>query len=361
MTLFAILLPFYLLINLFANPTSCTINDNAKTNPRSFLLEKLAGEWLTHCIYTATELNIASYLNCGPKTISELAIQTDTQADLLYRLMNYLASNGIFYEHEGKVFSNNEVSSLLAQEHPQSLYSPALFYKEVLSPNWPDLIKTLNSGKPAFEIHNGMPVFQYFKDNSKAAALFNAAMKSKSKAVIDSLLKVYDFSNYKNFYDIGAGNGYFTYAILNQYPQLSATVFELPAVVQTAKSQMPSAFDTRCTFVSGDFFNEIPTNGDLYFLKSIIHDWSDNDVLKILENCHKAMTNNSRLLIVEPIQLPANTPDYAKAMDMLMMVITGGRERSLDEMKDLFKRGGFELLKIYPTDTEFSVLEFAKE
>lgn len=346
------------LIKIFADQATCITHSTS--NPRNFLLEKLAGEWLTQCIYSATELDIAAHLMNGPKSIDELATKSNTQPDLLYRLMNFLASNGIFHELEGKTFANNEVSLLLSTTHPQSLYDITLFFKEIISPNWSHLTNTLISGIPSFELHNQKPVFQYFKENPSAASQFNAAMKSKSNAVIASLLKIYDFSNFSKLYDIGGGQGHFAYAILNHYPQLSATIFELPEVIESAKTKIPSPLESRCSFVSGNFFNEIPSMGDIYFLKSIIHDWSDSEALKILKNCHKAMPNHARLLIIEPILLGPNTPDYAKSMDLLMMTITGGRERSLEEMQNLLNLAGFTLINILPTDTEFSILEFSK-
>lgn len=335
-------------------------NTNTHSNPRKILLEKLAGEWLTHCIYSATELNIASLLESGPKSIDELATLTNTQSHLLYRLMNTLASNGIFHELQNKTFENNSISTLFSPNHPHSLYDIIIFYKDIISPNWSDLTKTLQSNTPAFEIHNDMPVFKYFKQNPQAASRFNAAMKSKSNSVIDSLLNSYDFSPYNTFYDIGSGKGHFAFAILNGYPNLSATLFDLPEVIESAKTTIPANLHPRCSHISGDFFSEIPKNGDVYFLKSIIHDWPDTDALKILKNCHQAMSNHSRLLILEPILLPPNTPDYAKSLDILMMAITGGRERSLEEMTNLLSQAGFKLINTFPTDTEFSILEFIK-
>lgn len=351
----------YLLLHCFLTASyqaTCTLD--LKPNPRALLLEKLAGEWLTHSIYSATELNIPFLLDSGPKSITELAALTNSQPDLLYRFMNYLASNGIFTELEEKTFSNNEISSLLSPNHPHSLYEITLFFKEIISPNWPDLTKTLQSHTTAFELHHGTPVFKYFKENPQAASRFNAAMKSKSNALIQSLLNIYNFSICSTFYDIGAGNGHFSYAILDHYPQLSATIFELPEVTESAKTKMPPHLESRCSFISGDFFNHVPSNGDLYFLKSIIHDWPDSDALKILKNCHKSMPNHAKLLIIEPILLAPNIPDYAKSMDLLMMSITGGRERSLQEMQNLLQLAGFKLLNTYPTDTEFSILEFSK-
>lgn len=339
---------------------TCTLEKQSPT-ARNILLERLSGEWLTHCIYTAAELNISGHLQVGPKSIEDLAIQTKTNSDLLYRFMSTLASQGIFHELDEKFFSNNEVSILLSPDHPQSLYEITLFYKEVISPNWAHLTKTLQSGMTSFEIQHGMPVFKYFKETPVVARRFNAAMASKSNFVIENILNIYNFTDFSHFYDIGSGNGHFAYAALNAYPYLSATLFDLPEVIESAKIKMPSNLRDRCIFVSGDFFSEIPKNGDIYFLKSIIHDWPDFEAKKILKNCHQAMSSNSRLLIVEPAFLPPNAPDYAKSLDLLMMTITGGKERSLNEMQKLLTETGFELINIFSTDTEFSILEFIKK
>lgn len=357
----SVLLALTLLLTLFSSIHANDLQSTNSESARKAILTKLAAEWVTHCIFTATDLNIPKHLDNGPKSIDELADLTNTRADLLYRTLDTLASNGIFTETNGKIFANNEISALLSPDHPHSLYETTLFYKEVISDNWRELSTTLVTGTPSFELVYGMPVFSYFKENPKAATRFNAAMKDKSKAVIDSVLKTYDFTNVHKLYDIGGGKGHFTYAVQAQYPKMTATIFELPAVITAAKATMPKTLDDRTVFVEGDFFDHVPSGADVYLLKSIIHDWEDHEAKEILDNCHAAMSNNGKLLLIELVLLPANTQDYAKSMDMLMMTVTGGRERTLEELKELLDSSGFEITQVIATDTEFSVIEARKK
>jgi len=339
----------------------CYGGDKAmEASGRQVLLEKIAGEWVTHCIYAATELGVAEQLEGGPLSIDALAKKTGTKTDLLYRLMGTLASNGIFEEREGKVFANNEASALLSPNHARSLYDITLFYKEVISSNWSELGNTLKTGTPAFELKQGMPVFAYFKENAAAGKRFNAGMRDKSASVIDSVLTSYDMGSVKELYDIGGGKGHFAFAALKKYPGLKATIFEVPKVVEAACAGVPEGLSKRVSFAEGDFFKEIPQGGDVYLLKSVIHDWNSDAAQKILKNCHDAMGSDARLLLVEMVLGPRNTEDYAKSMDMLMMTITGGRERTLGDFRELLATAGFALTEVYPTDTEFSVIEARK-
>jgi len=325
---------------------------------REKLLSLVAGEWITRSIYTAAELDIAGYLMEGPKNVRELAKATETNEEHLYRLLRLLASQGIFQEGENRIFTNTKASEFLAKDHQLSLRSLVLFYKEEMSQSWSQLSDCIKEGKPAFDLKVGKSAFNYFRENPKAAAHFNAAMKEKSKTVIASCIKSYDFSKFESVYDIGGGTGHFLTALLKTYPNMYGTLYELPEVISAAKTSIVN-FE-RCTLLSGDFFQKIPEDGDAYLLKSVLHDWTDKAAVKILKKCHEAMKDEARLLIVEPFMNSANQKDAAKIMDVYLMVTTGGRERTLQDFRNLLEQAGFSIVSTTPTDTEFYIMEACK-
>lgn len=328
---------------------------------RQKLLSLLAGEWVSRGIYVATKLEIADHLQAGPKSTEELANLSHSNPDSLYRLLQTLSSFGIFEEISPDFFSNTESSRLLIKTSPDTLHALSLFYGEDISKSWSELFYSIQTGIPAFEVSFGQPVFSYFKDNPARAVLFQEAMKEKSKAVIKSALSNYDFGQFNTICDVGGGYGQFIQSILQKHPNLSGMVFELAEVIEKIKQQNPQFESSRCQLVSGDFFTSIPDGKDAYLLKSVIHDWDDAKAKKILKNCHQAMRSDSRLLLVEVVLQPGDKQSYANCMDFLMLAITGGKERSLSSMTHLLEDSGFSIEHIYPTATEFSILEVKKK
>jgi len=327
---------------------------------REKLLTLFAGEWVSRGIYVATKLEIAEHLQEGPTSIQELASLSQSNPDSLYRLMQMLAGFGIYEEGPQNVFSNTETSRLLIKTSPDTLHALSLFYGEDIHKSWSELFSSIQTGTPAFEHSFKQPVFSFFKDNPKRAALFQEAMKEKSKAVIQSALSNYDFGQYSSICDVGGGYGQFIQALLQKHPNLSGTVFELPEVIEKIKEQNLIFENSRCQLMAGDFFVSIPRGKEAYLLKSVIHDWEDTKAEQILKNCHRAMDSNSRLLIVEVVLQPGEKHAYANCMDFLMLAITGGKERSLSSMTQLLEKTGFVIEHIYPTATEFSLLEIKK-
>jgi SAM-dependent methyltransferase len=270
-----------------------------------------------------------------------------------------LAGFHVFDEISPRIFANTGMSALLAKSHTDTLHALSLFYGEEIHRSWDALLPSVQTGTPAFQLTFQQPVFSYFKEHPKQAALFQAAMKEKSQAVIQSALASYDFTPFRSVYDIGGGYGQFMQALLRHYPHLSGVLFELPEVVAAIQQKAPS-LGARCALAAGDFFLSVPQGGDVYLLKSVLHDWDDAQCGQILANCHRAMSSDSRLLIIEVVLQPKSLSVYANCMDVLMLAITGGKERSLAAFQHLLEQGGFVLERIYPTATEFSILEARK-
>lgn len=333
--------------------------DGANDNARKELLMFFAGEWVSRGIYTATKLEIADLLST-PKSVEELSTLTGTNPDALYRLLHMLSGFHIFEEISEGVFANTEMSRLLAKSNPDSLHALSLFYGEEIHESFDGLFSSVQKGVPAFEIAFQRPVFVYFKENPGRAILFQEAMKEKTLAVAKSSISSFDFKPYKSVFDIGGGYGQFMTVMLKAHPHLSGLVFEIPDVVEKAEKN-PSIDKERLAFVSGDFFKSVPKGGDLYILKSVLHDWDDSRAREILEKCHQAMEDNSRLLVIEVVLQPGSLSQYANCMDLLMLSVTGGKERSLNQFSKLFDKSGFKIEKIYPTETEFSIIELSKK
>lgn len=336
------------------------VEQTPQDSARQKLLSLCAGEWISRGVYVATKLEIADHLESGPKSVEELAHLTQSNSESLKRLLQMLVSFGVFEEVSSHVFSNTDVSRLLIKSSADSLRNLSIFYGEDINKSWSEILPSIQTGITAFEASFNQPVFAYFKNNPERASLFQAAMKEKSRAVIKSALSNYNFGQFNTICDIGAGYGQFVQALLQKYQNVSGMIFEIPEVIETIKTQNSHLQSDRCQLVAGDFFSEIPEGKDAYILKSVIHDWDDAKAELILRNCYRAMRPDSRLLIVEVVLQSGDNQSYANCMDFLMLAITGGKERHLSAMSQLLENCGLMIEKIYPTSTEFSILEVKK-
>ena len=320
--------------------------------PREELLNLLGGEWVSQGIYAAARLDIATHLQKGPKSASELASLAQVDEKALYRVLSMLASRGVFEERENRVFANTSVSERLASKHPETLKSLALFYGEEIRLSFQELLSSVKTGRPAFNEVFQEPVFEYFKTHPERAALFQSAMAEKTKAVTQSVIEKIRFEG--TLCDVGGGKGHLLHEILKANTALQGIHFDLPEVVASLP-EPPS----RVKLEGGSFFDSIP-KADSYLLKSILHDWQDKEALEILKTFHKSMPDHGRIYVIELV-MQSVTGDYAKLVDVLMLVVTGGCERTLTEYQELFEKSGFELKRVFNTGTEFRILEVGKK
>ena len=346
----------YLLLFLFMTTTTFAA---PKHNERESLLSIVSGEWIAQGLFTATKLDIASHLMAGEKSVSNLAKITGSNEENLYRLMRLLASKGVFHEGKDRCFSNSAASELLSRQHPRSLRSLILFYSDEMSDAIRYAFDTVKEGKPGFELAYGQPVIAFFKDHPQSLELFNRAMREKSELVTTSCLQAFHFGKFKSIYDIGGGTGHFLSAILKSNERLRGLLFDTPEVIASGKANL-EVFGKRCATIAGDFFKEVPVDGEAYLLKSVIHDWNDAKSVQILKKCRAAMKRSSKLLIIEPLITGANQPEYAKSMDLLMMTVTGGKERTEEDMQNLLQEAGFKIESITPTETEFVIIQASR-
>ncbi len=224
--------------------------------------------------------------------------------------------------------------------------------------SWGDLGETVRTGLPAFERTHGSPLFDYLPTHPDAAAIFNAAMTSLSSTELPRILDAYDFSRFERLVDVGGGHGALLHAILLANPRLSAVLADQPSVVTGATALRNAAFADRCEIVGIDFFLAVPVGADGYVAKSVIHDWNDQDALKILRNCRAAIKANGKLLLIERILKPANLPDLARFRDLQMLVFVGGGcERTEAEFRALLREARFAVTRVIPTAAELSIIE----
>lgn len=333
------------------------LGDDGIDASREKLLTILSGDWVARSVYVAAKLEIADHLLAGPMRLEELGQAVGADPESLRRLIHLLQSHGIFEVLEGGEVQNTFASATLAKSHPDSLYHITLFYGEEVHSAWKELFLAVKSGKTAFYIKYQEPVFSYFKNHKERALLFQAAMREKTKGVAASALEAFDFGAYRKVIDIGGGEGQFIEAVMRAYPEVHGTLFELPEVIQRVKESKTLTFP----LIEGDFFSSVPKGADLYILKSILHDWDDRRCIEILNHCSDAISDDARLLVIENVLLPKDGSLYANAMDLLMLTMTGGKERSLESFKEMFDQCNFEIVQIYPTSTEFSLLELKKK
>jgi SAM-dependent methyltransferase len=210
-----------------------------------------------------------------------------------------------------------------------------------------ELEETIRSGRTAFDRIYRAQFFCYLAEHPDDAAVFNAAMSSLP-AYIAAIVDAYDFSGFHRIVDVGGGHGAKLAAILSANPNVGGVLYDLPAVVAGASALRSGPMVDRCEIIGGDFFEEVPADADAYLLSGIIHDWNDEDAVKILKNCRRAIRADGRLLLIETVLTPSSDPARA-LMDVLMMVLTGGRERTEAEFRSLLREAGFSLTQVIST------------
>ena len=321
----------------------------------------ITGYWISQSIYAAAKFGIADHLKDGPRSVEELAEATSTSADALYRLLRALASAGIFAEGESRQFSLTPLAEPLQSDVPGSKRAMALMSGDEQFRSWAEIEYSIQTGRIAFEKVFGKPIFDYLGDNPDKARIFDAAMVGIHGRESNAVLDAYDLSDVRVVADIGGGNGSQITLVLEKHANLKGILFDLPHVANRAKERLETAgLLDRCEVVGGNFFESVPGGADAYMMRHIIHDWDDDKSLTILRNCHTAMSPESKLLIVESVIPPGNEPFGGKLLDLVMLLIPGGRERTEDEYRTLLDQAGFELSRIVPTSTEISVIEARK-
>ena len=270
-----------------------------------------------------------------------------------------LGSLGIFTEGENKTFSITPLSETLITDAPGSLRPGAIAeLGEIHYDAWGNILHSVKTGGIAFDDHFGMDIWQYFQKDPATAANFNRYMASSSEPLNQAISTGYDFSKFKTIVDIGGGLGGMISAILANNPHLKGIVFDAPSVVENSNGFLAErGLAARCETIGGDFFESVPEGGDVYTMRWILHDWEDEKALTILNNIRKVLPENGKLLLAEAVVPGRTEPHFSKFFDLIMLVMTGGRERTEKEWTDLLSKAGYRVERIIPTDSFLSLIE----
>jgi hypothetical protein len=323
------------------------------------LIQMATASWIAPLLYAAAKLGIADRLADGARSAAELAPATDTDAPTLHRLLRTLAGLGILTERGEQRFALTPLGAALRTGAPGSARAAVLSYcSPALWRSWEEIVYSLQTGQTGFEKANGMPLFDYLAQHPEEASHFSAAMVGFHGAEPPTVARAYDFSRFGTVVDVGGATGNMLAAILSQHPEPQGVLFDRPHVVRDAPALLAArGVSARVRIEPGDFFERVPGGGDVYLLSHIIHDWNEEQCLTILGHCRRAMTPDARLLIVETVLPPGDTPHQGKIQDMVMLVIPGGRERTEAEYADLLGKARFRLARIVPTESVVSIVE----
>ena len=327
--------------------------------PDAVLMQMLFGAQMQRGVCLTVRLGIPDLLAEQTQTAEELAAKTGTHAPSLYRLLRTLASIGVFAENAEKKFELTPISALLRDGAPNSMSDFAVMMgEEWIWQAWGELPYSVQTGGVAHEKAQGMGSFEFFQKNAEAGKVFNAAMTNFTRAIIPAFVEAYDFSGVNRLVDVAGGHGLLLAGVLMANPHLRGVLFDLPFVLEGAGGLLAEeGVSDRVELVSGNFFESVPAGADAYMMKHIIHDWDDESSIKILRNIRSATDENGKILIVEMVVPEGSEPHPSKALDILMLVMEGGKERTKDEYRGLLEASGFRLTRIIPTKSPYSVIE----
>jgi hypothetical protein len=325
------------------------------------LMQIASGYELSACLYVAAKLNIADRLVSGPRPVDALAVETGSKTDPLYRVLRALVSIGVFSEPQPKTVGLSPAAELLRSDVPGSVRQMVLWHAHpFLMHVMTDVLHSVQTGQPAIEHLFGKTCFECFAAMPEINFAFNEGMTAISADLAPAVLDAYDFSGVGTLMDVAGGHGYFICQALKRHPEMKGILLDQPSVVEGAKCVLcDMRVDDRCHPIAGNFFEDIPAGADAYFMQHIIHDWDDEAALKILRNVHRALAGRpeGRLVIVDMVLPEDARPHPGKLLDLLMLTLPGGRERTEKEWRVLLQKAGFTLTRVIPTAVAESVIE----
>jgi SAM-dependent methyltransferase len=326
------------------------------------LFQLASGYWISQAIYVAAKLGIADILKDGPKSSSEIALASRADENSVSRLMRALCAVGVFRAERAGTFTITALGKPLRSRIPGSLRAMVITLGESHYAAWAHLLESVKTGAAAFPHAFGTQMFDYLGQDLEAGGTFNRAMTEYAAMSSCAALLSYDFSGIRSIVDVGGGFGKLLTRILRMYPAMQGTLFDMPSVIAAAQEKLkadPSR--KRCTLVPGSFLDFVPPGADAYLMSSVIHDWDDEQAARILRNCRRSMRPHGRVLLLEFIVPPGEQVSYSKVLDLNMLVMNGGRERTAIEFRQLFNAAGLRMTRIIPTLSPLNVLEAVRD
>lgn len=322
------------------------------------LRDMIMGFRTTQLLYVAAKLNLAEHLATAPQEPEALARTVGAEPLSLRRVLRALASLGVLVETDG-AFALTALGEQLRPDVPGSLHGLAVLYgDEWLWRAYGQMLHSVQTGRPGFDHVHGLPFYDYLNQVPAAATAFQTGMSEYSRLEAAAIAAAYDFGTHATVVDVGGGQGTLLATLLRAHPGVSGVLFDLPDTVASAGDAFTQAgVASRATCVGGDFFAAVPPGGDVYLLKSVLHNWPDDDAKRVLACCRRAMASHARLVIAERIVPSDNAASDAKLFDINMLVVMGGQERTEAEYQELLTAAGFDQCRVIPTNSPLSLIE----
>jgi hypothetical protein len=319
----------------------------------------LTASWISQGISVAARLRIADSIGAAAVPVGRLAQAAQCDEDSLYRLLRMLGDAGVFVEQPDRCFGLTRLGELLRSDHPNSMRAFAAYLGEPWHwQAWGGLEGSVRTGEPAPIGAAREPLFTYLAGHPDAAAAFDAAMADLSNARDMSAVASYDFSRFNTLVDVGGGEGQLVRSVLRSYQDVRGVLYDLPQVIARAQPIIDTeGLAARCRLVAGSFFESVPEGGDAYALKQVLHDWPDDRATAILANCRRVMKDATKLLVIEVMMPELDERGLAKLTDLEMLVLTGGRERTLAQYQALLSAAGLRVTRTVATRSPFTIIE----
>ena len=324
------------------------------------LIEMIYSYFMTQCIHVAAKFKIADILEEGPKTYQQISQEINCNPEALLRMMRFINKVGLFKEVQEGRFANNDLSKWLKSDVKGSLRPLALCHgTNLLWKSWEHFDYSIKTGKSACEYCFDMSFFEYLSKNNEISNIFDEGMSNLSLLETETICDYYDFSQFKQIVDVGGGRGQLLLEILKNHPELKGILFDQEHVLEQVNPHFKEKeMLERSSIHSGDFFEQIPMGGDAYLLKHILHDWDDDKALKILQNCRRAMKDDSKILVIELLMETDNVSSLVKMRDLSMLVLLQeGKERTEKEYRYLYRQAGFQLTQVITLPSGVSIIE----
>lgn len=332
------------------------------------VMDTIFGRWRSQILYSGVKLGIFEAVGESPTSASDVARELGLSPSLSYRLMRALASMGFLNEMKGQTFSITPMGAIVRKDHPHTLRGVMLLEE---GPEhyaiWKHLVPMIRDGKQdGFVREYGVRIFDYSSKTPAYAQVFNDAMSSYSAVqsmLVMEALKNYDFSKMRSVCDIGGGYGHLLCSLLLEHHNLTGSVLDIEPVIRNKDLLLADKMGVgnRCAYIAGDMFQEVP-NSDAYIMKMILHDWNDEECVRILSNVHKAAPIDGKVLIAEQVVQGPESPHFSKLFDIHMMCALSGRERTDEEYANLLEKAGFRFVNThYPESKFLGVIEGVKQ
>lgn len=349
--------PVVLLEDARFRPDGGPMSPDPTLSPPLALFRIVTGLWAAQATAAFARLGVADQLEGGPRTAADLAQTLDLDPRALHRLLRALVQVGVVTAEEGGRFALTPVGDLLREDALFSMRATLL--SETDTPHasgWSKLDEAVRTGRAWTDPEGGADVWRYYRAFPEAGRQFARSMTGLSWFETMGILAAISFADARTIVDVGGSEGTFLAAVLGAAPSARGVLFDLPEVIAAAPA-LPSDIEARVERRSGSFFDAVPSGGDVYLLKHILHDWPDDACVRILRDIRRAMAPNARVVVAEMLIDPNDPTSAAPLLDLNMLAVAGGQERTEKEYAALFERAGLRLVSVTRTTSPVSVLE----